>query len=141
MHVFIALNTTVRVHRRHLGLVGAILLICLALVSAHGAVAGGHMTGMAVGGHVLAAHGMDDLPPDGASSDDPVAAMMTMCLAVVQTAALTFAALAALRALAARRVLSGLLLWPRAAAVHLPCAPVAPRARPPDLAVLQVFRR
>jgi len=139
--VFIALNTTVRANRRHLALVAGILLSCLALVFAHGAIAGGHMTGMATGGHAIGVHGMGDHRPDGAPADDPVAAMMTMCLAVVQTAALTFAALALLRALAARRVLSGLLLWPRAGAVLLPCAPVAPRARPPDLAVLQVFRR
>ena len=79
-----------------------------------------------------------DVPGTAGTPSD---ALMAMCLAVAETAALALGALALASALAALlgSLLSGRLrLWPL---VLAPRVALAPRARPPDLSVLQVFQR
>jgi len=66
---------------------------------------------------------------------------MAMCLAIAETAALMLGALALAGALAALLGLTSFVPWPVWPAVLAPRAALAPRARPPDLSVLQVFRR
>ncbi len=144
--VLVALNTSLHRGRRRLGALLSTVVLSLAVVSAHGAVAGGHMapmssgqTPVAGGVHVM---GTADATSDPtAAAPEPGGTMMAMCLALAQTAALTLGALALAGALAALHLLGSTVRRPTPRLVLTPRAARAPRARPPDLSVLQVFRR
>lgn len=142
--VLIALNTSFR-RRRRVPLLLATLVLGLAVVAAHSALAGGHI-GSPAAGHAMTSGGhqmiggsvMSDA--DGAA-EGPVDALMAMCLAIAETAALALGALAVAGALAALLILTFSLRRPAWPLVLTPLIALAPRARPPDLSVLQVFRR
>ena len=97
-----------------------------------GTPAGGHA--MTDGGHAMSGvvGAVDHGSGDG---------LMAMCLALVETAAFAFGALALAGALAALLALISSLRRPVWPLVLTPRVALAPRARPPDLSVLQVFRR
>lgn len=122
--MLIAINTTVRRRRRRLGLALTALVLSAAVVTGHGAMAGGHM-GATTDGDVL---------------DDGTGAVLTMCLAIVETAALALGAVVLARALGLRRGLSRPIAWPAGPQLRPVAAVLAPRPRPPDLSLLQVFR-
>lgn len=137
--MLIAINRSMRRVRSRALLLVAVLLLSGSVVLAHGAMGAGHMSaampamGMAgaemTGGHApLAAEGGSHL-------------MLAMCLAIAETAAFALGALAlglAMRAL--RRRLTP-AFWPPQPQYALPAVARIPRARPPDLSLLQVFRR
>lgn len=120
--VLIAVNASLRRNRRRLGLVLATFALGLAVTAAHGAMGGGHMAGMSMAG-------------------EPTDVVMTMCLAIVETAALTLGAVALSSALRCRHALPHLLAWPVGPELASVASAPVPRGRPPDLSVLQVFRR
>lgn len=137
--VFIALNSQLRRGRR-LALICFTLLLGMSLLAAHGAVSGGHMAA-GHGGHAMVATGLE-APDAGADADaDSGASLMTMCLAIVQAAALTLGALVLAAALAALLLRLPALPWSSHSTVLLPTAALVRRARPPDLDVLQISRR
>ncbi len=123
--VLIAINSTLRQRRRLLGLALVTLALSAAAVTAQGASAGSHLGSMA-GGHVMS---------------DGTHAAVTMCLAIVETAALALGAVVVAWALCGQRGLPQPMLWPAEPRHRSAAAPPDRRARPPDLAVLQVFRR
>ncbi len=140
--MLIELNASLRRGRRCATLLATVML-SLAVLSAHGAVAGGHMASPA-GGHAATSdgHAMGDATSDAAAgAREPGGAPMAMCLAIVQTAGLALGALALARALAALLALGSVPRWPTLPRVLTPRVALAARARPPDLSVLQVFRR
>lgn len=139
--MLIALNTRLRRGRRIVLLV-ATLLLGFAVLAAHGAVAGGHMA-PAGGGHVMVAGGHEMPGGDlaGSIAADPGDALMAMCLAIAQTAALALGALALAAALAAALRRGPAMRWPVLPVVLTPTRALTHRARPPDLTVLQVCRR
>lgn len=123
----------------------ATLVLILAVLAAHGAVTGGHMASPAAGtppmggGHAMSGGGtMKDIV---GSTDGPVGALMAMCLVIAETAALALGARAIAGALAPLLVLISTVRWPACPLVLAPRAAPAPRARPPGLSILQVFRR
>lgn len=120
--MLIAVNAALRRNRSRLGVMLATLALSAAVTTAHGALAGDHMGGMQMAG-------------------EPADVAMTMCLAVIGTAALTLGAIALASALRSLRLLPWRLAWPIEPALAPSVAVLAPRARPPDLSVLQVFRR
>lgn len=120
--VLIAVNASLRRNRRRLGLVLATFALGLAVTAAHGAMGGGHMAGMSMAG-------------------EPTDVVVTMCLAIVETAALTLGAVALSSALRCRHALPHLLAWPVGPELASVASAPVPRGRPPDLSVLQVFRR
>jgi len=136
--VLIALNTSVRSDRRRLRLLLS-TLVGLSVLAAHGAVGGAHM-GPPAGEHTMTdgGHTMTDVL---GAADGSVHALMAMCLAITETAALAFSALALAGALAALLALIASVRRPVWPLVVTPRVALAPRARPPDLSVLQVFRR
>ncbi len=139
--MFIALNSRLRRGRR-LALLSFTLLLGVSVLAAHGAVTGNHMPS-GHGGHAMVAsgHGMPDRGADAGADADPGASLMTMCLAIVQAAALALGALALAAALAALLLRLPAPPWPALSTVLLPIAALVRRARPPDLALLQVSRR
>jgi hypothetical protein len=142
--VLIALNTSLHRSRRRVGILLSTVLLSVAIVSAHGAVAGGHMGPMSSGQAAMAgghAMGGADVTSDAAAAPEPGGTLMAMCLALAQTAALTLGALALARALAALHLLGSTVRWLTPQFAFMPRDLLAPRARPPDLSVLQVFRR
>ena len=123
--MLIAINIAVRRSRRRLGLVLVAVALSAAVVTAHGALADGHMGGM-TGGHVM---------------DESTGTVLTVCLAIVETAALTLGAAALARSLSSQRGLSRPIPGSAGPQLLATAAVLAPRARPPDLSLLQVFRR
>lgn len=120
--MLIAINIAVRRSRRRLGLVLVAVALSAAVVTARGAMADGHMGGM-TGGHVM---------------DVSAGTVLTVCLAIVETVLLTLSAAALVRALPVSAGCPGRSPGPQFLAT---AAVPASRARPPDLSVLQVFRR
>lgn len=92
-----------------------------------------------VGGQALS--GENTMSHAGGGAQDPGDTLMAMCLAIAQTAALALGALALAQALAAGLVLGFAPRWPPPPLVLVPRIALSPRARPPDLSLLQVFRR
>jgi len=123
--VLIAINSMLRQRRRFLGLAVVTLALSAAAVTAQGASAGSHLGSMA-GGHVMS---------EGAH------AAVTMCLAIVETAALALGAVVVAWALRGPHGRLQPIVWPVASRRHPSVAAPDRRARPPDLALLQVFRR
>lgn len=137
--MIIKLNTRLRRGRR-LTLLLVTVLLGVSVVFAHGAVAGGHMA-PAAGGHAMVI-GDHEMPAGNAESgSDPGASLMSMCLAIAQAAALALGALALAAAVAAQLPRLPAPPWSGGSAVLAPAAALMRRARPPDLAVLQVSRR
>lgn len=138
--MLVALNIQLRRGRR-LRLLLTTLLLCLTLLAAHGAVGGAHMASagsagaMEAIGHVMPAAGTAGI------ASGPGDALMAMCLAIAQTAALAFGALALAHLLAALLLFCRVSWWSTPTPVRVPWPALAQRARPPDLAVLQVLRR
>lgn len=134
--MLILLNSSLRRNRGRLSLVLAALTLGLALVAAHGALAGGHMaspaTGYMVHGDATGVPGSTDLSGD---------ALMDMCLAIAETAAMALGALALASALAALLGSIASMRWPVRPLVLTTGHALTSRARPPDLSLLQVFRR
>lgn len=123
--MLIAINTSVRRGRHRLGIVLAAVALSAAVVTAHGAMANGHMGSMS-GGHVMR---------------ESTGTVVTMCLAIVETAALALGAFALARSLHSQTGVSRPVAWPAGPQLLPTAAVLAPRARPPDLSLLQVFRR
>ncbi len=134
--VLFALNTSLRRGRGRIRLLLVTLALGVSVLAAHGALAGGHMAWPAAGdmtmtgGHVM-----------GGSAKGSVDELMAMCLAIAETAAVGLGAMAVAVALAALLGLTASVRWPDWPLVMAPRAALAPRARPPDLSRLQVFRR
>jgi len=139
--VLIALNTSLRRGPGRLRALLATGLVGLAVLAAHGAVAGGHMALPGAGEATMAGGHVMDLDGAAGSADGSVDALMAMCLAIAETAALALGAMAIAGALAALLALTSSVRSPVWPIVLAPRAALAPRARPPDLSVLQVFRR
>ncbi len=123
--MLIAINIAVRRSRRRLGLVLVAVALSAGVVTAHGAMADGHMGAMG-GGHVM---------------DDSTGTVLTVCLAIVETVVLMLGAVALARSLHGQSGCSRSIVWPAGPQLLATAAVLAPRARPPDLSVLQVFRR
>lgn len=124
----IAISTTLRRSRGRLSLLLAVVLLSATVVTAHSAMGAGHMGASSMSpGHVAGGSGAD--------------AAIAMCLAVIEATALVTGAALLGRAMRSHDLLPGTattLLEPTFASL----GPLrARRARPPDLSVLQVFRR
>lgn len=136
--MLIAINHSMR--RARLRRVAALLVMVIALAVAHGAVGAGHMSASTGNTMDPVGHLMSMGTGGGAAAiqDTSAPSLMTMCLAIVETAALVAGALALALALAAHVTFA--LLWPSRGLVLLrgPREALERRGRPPDLVALQV---
>lgn len=137
--MLIAINRSIRQLHSRVGLLVAVIALSGAVVVAHGAMGASHMNGgtmlaeqmtpaQMAGDHTSKLSGQGDL-------------MIAMCLAIAETAAVALGALALGVAMRSLWRLLPAVAWPQQPRFSLAAVDRVPRARPPDLSLLQVFRR
>lgn len=135
--MLISINRSVRRLQGRFSALVSVLVLGAAVLAAHGAVGAGHMSGGDMAGALMP--GMPSA--GGTAAGEQGDLVVAMCLAIVESAALAIGALVLGLAMRAVWRLLSRARWPRQPRLVLSAARRAPRARPPDLASLQVFRQ